>query len=346
VGSDADYLEMLSGENPVQSEMAVPVKIEEKTVAVINVESSKPDAYTSEDRKLVEILAENVASSIYRIDQLNVIRESEETYRTLLNASSELLALVTGTTISYLNDWAVKLLGYDSPNDLIGKDISTVLPAEILPLIRERALSRQRGEPQPNRYELMLLARNGRAVPVDASFSLISKHGKNMILVIARNMMEMNRYKRQVAALHRHASKLSEARSRDEVWNATLDTAESVVGFHIISILEPRGDNLVVTHSMGNISPDVILPLSGRGLTVKAFKEGKSILTADTGVDPLYIRGSADSRSELDVPVVVGSVSVAVINLESMDLNAFDEVDRELMETLALHVASALQSIS
>ena len=111
--------------------MAVPVRVGDRTVAVLNLESSKLDAYTLEDKKLIEILSENVASAISRLNQIEVIRESEETYRTLLNSSLELVALVTGTTITYINDWAVKLLGYDSPLNIIGMDIAHVVSAEV-----------------------------------------------------------------------------------------------------------------------------------------------------------------------------------------------------------------------
>jgi putative methionine-R-sulfoxide reductase with GAF domain len=43
--------------------------------------------------------------------------------------------------------------------------------------------------------------------------------------------------------------------------------------------------------------------------------------------------------------VIINGEAVAVINIESENMNAFDEVDRELMETLALHVSSAIQRI-
>ena len=343
VRGDADFVESVDESFIVLSEMAVPVRVGENIVGVINLESSKLDAYTFEDMKLVEILAENVSLAISRFNYIKTIRDSEETYKTLLNSSAELIALVTGTEIAYVNDWAVKLLGYDSPSDLIGLDISRVIPIEVLPLIRERALSRQRGEAQPTRYELLLKAKRGRVVPVDASFSLITRQGKSQILVIGRDLSSMMRQGRQLAALHRHAARLAEAKTKKEIMSATLDAAESVVGYHFLSILEPIEDALVITSSRGNHTPTLRLPLDGKGLTVRAASEKRPILTLDTLADPNYVRGTADSRSELDVPVIVNGEIVAVINVESVEINAFDEVDKTLMETLALHVASALQ---
>ncbi|MGD0805047.1 MAG: GAF domain-containing protein [Candidatus Bathyarchaeia archaeon] len=342
---EKDYIGSFDPGTVFLSELVVPVVIGEQVKAVINLESVKADAFTGEDKRLVVLFADHVASAITRIKQIEANRENEETYRTLLDSSRELVALISGTTITYVNKGAAEKLGYESPSDLIGVDISKVLSKETLEEVKERALSRQRGEPQPTRYELLILAKNGRIVPIDASFNLIIRQGKPSILIIGRDVSEMKRQGRQVAALHRHAERLAEASTRDEIIRATLDAVESVVGFHYLSFLEPRDGALVITSSRGNFSPTIRLPLDGRGLTVRASKEKRSILTTDTGVEPSYVRGAVGSRSELDVPVIVYGETVAVINLESEELHAFDEVDRELMETLALHVASAFQKL-
>lgn len=49
------------------SELDVPIKIDEKVVAIINLESEKLGEFSDEDKRLVETLAEHVASSLSRI---------------------------------------------------------------------------------------------------------------------------------------------------------------------------------------------------------------------------------------------------------------------------------------
>jgi len=51
------------------------------------------------------------------------------------------------------------------------------------------------------------------------------------------------------------------------------------------------------------------------------------------------------SLSELEVPVKIGQSVVAVLSAESLELNAFTRQDQKLLETLASHVASAIQRI-
>jgi PAS domain S-box-containing protein len=49
------------------SELCVPVKVFDEVVAVLNIENDTLDAFTESDQKLVEILAENLASALSRI---------------------------------------------------------------------------------------------------------------------------------------------------------------------------------------------------------------------------------------------------------------------------------------
>jgi GAF domain-containing protein len=51
----------------VRSILAVPVKIGDGVVAVIEIGSTKPVAYSEEDRKLMEIIAEHVGSALDRL---------------------------------------------------------------------------------------------------------------------------------------------------------------------------------------------------------------------------------------------------------------------------------------
>ena len=51
----------------VRSILAVPVKIGDSVVAVIEIGSTKPVAYSEEDRKLMEIVAEHISAALDRL---------------------------------------------------------------------------------------------------------------------------------------------------------------------------------------------------------------------------------------------------------------------------------------
>ena len=71
----------------------------------------------------------------------------------------------------------------------------------------------------------------------------------------------------------------------------------------------------------------------GRGVCGTAWKEGKTIVVPDVEQFPGHIACSSLSRSEIVVPLfdAQGTV-VAVLDIDSKELNTFDDTDREGLE--------------
>jgi PAS domain S-box-containing protein len=72
------------------SELSVPVKVGDEVVAVINIESNRIDAFTEDDQRLLEILAEHVASAIRRLGEQEEQRKYEERLEALHRHVTEL----------------------------------------------------------------------------------------------------------------------------------------------------------------------------------------------------------------------------------------------------------------
>lgn len=81
------------------------------------------------------------------------------------------------------------------------------------------------------------------------------------------------------------------------------------------------------------------------GVTGRTILLGGSQLVGDLSQDPDYIRYNPSSQSELSVPLRLGLQQrpVGTINVESDELNAFDEDDRSALEALADHAVIAMQ---
>ena len=165
------------------------------------------------------------------------------------------------------------------------------------------------------------------------------------MLAQTRDVTASKRFERQVMALHTHATYLSHASNLEQICQATLDAIESVIGFHLASFMIVEADNLRVYESRGAPTLSRLIPVIGKGITAKAVREKKAVLINDLRNDPDFLRGTADSLSELAVPVTLDGVVVAVLNLENMKTEAFDVVDQKLLETLSIHVSSAIYRI-
>lgn len=80
----------------------------------------------------------------------------------------------------------------------------------------------------------------------------------------------------------------------------------------------------------------------GRGVCGKAWELGQAIVVPDVDKFPGHIACSSASRSEIVVPVVVGNEVKAVLDIDSRNLNAFDEADRKWLEDIVAEVAVSL----
>jgi len=89
---------------------------------------------------------------------------------------------------------------------------------------------------------------------------------------------------------------------------------------------------------------DRTLP-ADRGVISRALREKRSIIVPDTAEDPDFIDVIGGMRSELVVPVLVDGEAVLIFNLESKELNAFNDDDALTVETMANEVSSLLKAI-
>jgi PAS domain S-box-containing protein len=290
-------------------------------------------------------LTKYIALTTQTLQQFKDYMVTDDNYRKLLDSSLDGVILLSGTKIIYANHAEARLLGYDDASEMIGLDMSHNLPEEEKEQIRQRTLSRQRGESVPDRYELKLLRKDGKVIEVETATVAIKYHGRPIVLAQTRNVTASKRFERQVMALHTHATYLTHASCLEKVCEATLDAIESVIGFHIASFMIVEGDNLRVYDSRGAPTLSRLIPIKGKGITAKATREMKTVLVDDLSNDPDFLRGTVDSLSELAVPVVLDGEVVVILNLENVEKNAFDYVDQKLLETLAVHVSSAIYKI-
>lgn len=109
----------------------------------------------------------------------------------------------------------------------------------------------------------------------------------------------------------------------------------SWVGFYI-----RRADALVLGPFQGKVA--CVRIAFGRGVCGTAAAERRTVIVDDVENFPGHIACDSGSRSEIVVPIVVGERVVAVLDLDSYELAAFDAADAaglaklaELLGTLA-----------
>lgn len=99
-------------------------------------------------------------------------------------------------------------------------------------------------------------------------------------------------------------------------------------GFYLVG-----GDELLLGPFQGSVACYRIR--RGRGVCGAAWQQRRSLVVADVEQFPGHIACSSLSRSEIVVPIFVGSDVVAVIDIDSDRIGTFDDTDREWLERIA-----------
>jgi GAF domain-containing protein len=102
----------------------------------------------------------------------------------------------------------------------------------------------------------------------------------------------------------------------------------SWIGFYV-----RRGSELVLGPFQGKVA--CVRIAIGRGVCGTSAAESRTVIVPDVEAFPGHIACDAGSRSEIVVPVIHGGTVVAVLDVDSYELAAFDEIDARYLEGIA-----------
>lgn len=104
------------------------------------------------------------------------------------------------------------------------------------------------------------------------------------------------------------------------------------VGFYIV-----RGDELRLGPFQGNVACMHIK--HGRGVCGTAWAEARTQVVPDVEQFPGHIACSSLSRSEIVVPLFRNGEVIAVLDIDSEELNTFDDIDKQYLEEMCEVIA-------
>ena len=345
------YKGFVKGSTDSLSELAVPVLVDDQTVAVLNAESDEVNAFSEQDQKLLEILGSHVASTITRLKGEEELAESETKYRNLFNGVNDAVFIhsLDGRFLE-VNDVACQQLGYTRDEllkirleDLDFDSDAELVSSRIDALKREGHLL----------FEVTHLHKDGRHIDAEVNARLVEYEGSPAVLSTCRDIRERKKMEKGLTALHDVATKLAYGRTLNEVWDITLNTLDLTLGKHWANIGAVQDGYLkyVKGNRLSQLPSLDKLPLNGSGITARAAKTGMTQRIPDVRIDPDYVPSFTNTNetfptlSELAVPVAAHGEVYAVINLESETINDFSTEDQRLAEILAGHMAEAIDRI-
>lgn len=223
----------MAGADHVRNWMGVPLVSSGRVIGLYSLDKIQPDFFKAEHVHVAETLAARAASAIqnaqlfeqsqHYVAELEeriaerkrveaALRESEERYRELFENARDAMYVhdLEGTYVS-INHAAEKLSGY-AREEIIGHKYSEFIPTEHIVNVRNRFCGKlaQKGE---TTYEVEVIAKDGRHVPVEVSSRAIYENG--VIVGVQGTARDITERKQAQDALQMFSRQLIEAQEEE-----------------------------------------------------------------------------------------------------------------------------------
>lgn len=174
----------------------------------------------------------------------------------------------------------------------------------------------------------------------------------------ARRVTQIRRRAKELETLYEVSLALSQATQLETVGQQTMQALQRLLRWQnaTIFLIDESGERLsLFAHNTLGLDKKTLqaeltrlralAPSLGEGIVGWAAQYGQTVRCGDVRADPRYRQVFPETRSELCVPLKVGSRTLGVINVESPEWNAFGVEEERLLTSLAGLVAAVIERI-
>ncbi|MFO7813754.1 MAG: PAS domain S-box protein, partial [Pelovirga sp.] len=165
----------------------IPVRTKERIVGLIQLNDKRQDRFTLETIEMLEDIAAHIGSALMRRRAEEELRESEERFKALHNASFGGIAIHNQGTILDCNQGLSEITGFGH-DELMGMDGLVLIAEQSRETVLAHILS---GHEKP--YEVFGLRKNGEEYPLRLEAKNIPYQGKMVRVVEFRDITERKR---------------------------------------------------------------------------------------------------------------------------------------------------------
>ncbi|MDD5425958.1 MAG: SpoIIE family protein phosphatase [candidate division Zixibacteria bacterium] len=163
----------------------------------------------------------------------------------------------------------------------------------------------------------------------------------------ARLYRDVKREALEKNLLYEIGKKLSSSLNLDILLNEIMASLKQVVNYDVggIFLVDPEQNEIKSIYTVGYDPQfdDRIQLKIGQGLVGLVAKTNAPMVVADVTKNEHYVNANPSTRSEIVVPIKVDDRLVGVINLESAELNAYDDYSLSLISAFASQAAISLE---
>lgn len=256
------------------------------------------------------------------------------------------------------NDALVELLEARTP--VVVRDVQTdPLLANLRPVLRWRGIQSILLLPLIMRGAVLGAAVLGEVRQVRdfdaAEVSLAQTLTNQAASAIANALLydEVRRRATQLQAIQEVTQRINAILDSNELLEQLVNLLADRFGYYHVHVftVDECGQHLVVRAGSGEAGrrtaeAKVCLRIADEGICGWAARTGQTVVVPDVRLEPRYVSHPTlkDSLSEIAVPIKLCGQVLGVLNVESNQVNAFDDTARFVLETIADGVAVALEN--
>ena len=338
--------------------LGIPLRSKQVVSGVIAIQSYGYNTRITEQHKeILSVIALQVSSAIERF-----LAEREIQKFKLGIDRSDNAVFITDVegTIQYANPAFEKVYGF-SLEETIGNTPrilkSGAIPDEQYKYFWETLLT---GGTVSG--ELINKTRDGRLIPIAGTNSpILDESGKIIgFLAVHQDITErklseetLKRRNDYLAASSEIGRLVTSTLDLNTIFTRTVNLISERFGFYYaaIYIIEETGFNAILREATGEAgekmkAQNYSIVVGSQSVVGKVAEKMEPTLVNDTDIEPLYVPNPflLDTRSEVAIPLRIGSRVVGVIDIQSVLVQAFTQDDLSVLQSLADQVAVAIDN--
>lgn len=281
-----------------------------------------------------------------------VIMENEQRWRYLLESSPISIVIITKGRIVYVNSEAVKIVGADGPEQLIGRRVYEFIPQEYLRELFD--LAKKLNDKDSFRIphtEGKIFRLNKEIIEVEGAAIPVIHMGLESVQVIFKDISERKSQEKIQQKIHEILHTANSELNLENLYSFIHQAVSSLMkaeNFYI-AIEEEATDMIDFAYYVDQYDSSPGVQKKQKGMTEYVLRKGESCLITAKQFDQLVVSGELETLGTpssvwLGVPLKIQKKTIGVMVVQDYENEyAYGIKEQKILETIAFPVSGAIE---
>lgn len=330
--------------------LGVPLIVENQTIGVMAVQTyTEGIRFSQVDLEVLSVVSTQIALVIYRKRIEEKLNASEQTYRTLVNASPDVILVADRRGyIQFASPHLNDVMHLDRDVQVIGTLLKDWVVPEEQEMLLDNLKSVFSGEVLFN-TEYTLISKNGQKIAAEINSSpLRDTQGKiTGVVTIWRDITQRKQAEKVQSVIFKVSQSASTSMNLDELYSFihhSLSELMPVDNFYI-ALFDSQQNLLEFPYYIDEMDDKPAPYPPGKGLTEYVIRTGKPLLASPDALEALVKAGEVKrigslSLDWLGVPLIVENQTIGVMAVQTYKPGIrFSQSDLELLSVVSTQIA-------